>query len=328
MSDDENKNNTVYSILFEALGVIIHYRKKLSFDLQGQALNLVILFMGLPEPNVRYLALESMSKALVLPDADEALGEQLSAIIDSLRDKDVSIRRRSLDLLYLMCSYNNVGKIVEEMLNFNEETDMMIKEELVLKIAILSEKFAPNLTWYIDVVIRLLSKSGEYITDDIWWRVIQIVTGFGEDRNESLQKYAASALLNSLSLPNVHESLVKVASYVIAEFGHMIQDTVDAATQYQTIHKHFENCSNSGKSLILSSYTKMCIRFNNNEFTSILIALFEQNSTNWDVELQTRAVEYLRMLNGTIPPEMVQSAFIPMPAYQDKLHQNNGLLKK
>ena len=61
-----------------------------------------------------------------------------------------------------MCNYNNVGKIVEEMLNFNEETDMTIKEELVLKIAILSEKFAPNLTWYIDVVIRLLSKSGDY----------------------------------------------------------------------------------------------------------------------------------------------------------------------
>ena len=75
-----------------------------------------------------------------------------------------------------MCNYNNVGKIVEEMLNYSEETDMQIKEELVLKIAILAEKFAPNLTWYIDVVIRLLSKSGDYITDDIWFRVIQIIT--------------------------------------------------------------------------------------------------------------------------------------------------------
>ena len=121
--------------------------------------------------------MESMTRILVLPEADEALSEQLRAIIESLSDKDVSIRRRSLDLLYLMCNYNNVGKIVEEMLNFSEETDMQIKEELVLKIAILSEKFAPNLTWYIDVIIRLLSKSGDYITDDIWWRVIQIITG-------------------------------------------------------------------------------------------------------------------------------------------------------
>ena len=156
-----------------------------------------------------------------------------------------------------MCNYNNVGKIVEEMLNFNEETDMMIKEELVLKIAILSEKFAPNLTWYIDVIIRLLSKSGDYVTDDIWWRVIQIITGFGEQSDETLQKYAASALLHSLALPNVHESLVKVASYVIAEFGHLISDSAGPRVQFEKINKHFEQCSYSGKSMILSSSEKL-----------------------------------------------------------------------
>lgn len=71
-----------------------------------------------------------------------------------------------------MCNYNNVGKIVEELLNYTEETDMQVKEELVLKIAILAERFAPNLTWYLDVMIRLMSNSGDYITDDIWFRVI------------------------------------------------------------------------------------------------------------------------------------------------------------
>jgi AP-2 complex subunit alpha len=53
VTEDENKNNTIYAILFEALGVIIHYRKTISFDLQNQALSLVILFMGVPEPNIR-----------------------------------------------------------------------------------------------------------------------------------------------------------------------------------------------------------------------------------------------------------------------------------
>ena len=83
----------------------------------------------------------------------------------------MSIRRRALDLLYLLCNSNNVGNIIEELLNYSEKTDMQIQEELVLKIAILAEKFAPNLSWYLDVVIRLLIKQGDYITDDIWWRV-------------------------------------------------------------------------------------------------------------------------------------------------------------
>jgi AP-2 complex subunit alpha len=142
--------------------------------------------MTVPEPNIRYLALEAMTRVLVLPGADEALNDQLKNIIASLKDRDMSIRRRALDLLYLMCNYNNVGKIVEEMLNYTEETDMQIKEELVLKIAILAETFAPNLTWYIDVIVRLMSNSGDYITDDIWFRVIQIITGFGADSNKSL----------------------------------------------------------------------------------------------------------------------------------------------
>lgn len=70
-----------------------------------------------------------------------------------------------------MCNTNNVGEIIEELLKYSETTDMLIKDELVLKIAILAEKWAPDLNWYIDVIIRLLTKSGDYITDDIWWRL-------------------------------------------------------------------------------------------------------------------------------------------------------------
>ena len=82
------------------------------------------VFMVVPQPNTRYLTLDSMTKILVLPGADDVLSEQLKTILDSLNDRDTSIRRRSLDLLYLMCNYNNVGKIVEELLNYTEETDM------------------------------------------------------------------------------------------------------------------------------------------------------------------------------------------------------------
>ena len=49
---------------------------------------------------------------------------------------------------------------------------MQIKEELVLKIAILAERYADNLSWYIDIVVRLVNSSGEHITEDIWFRII------------------------------------------------------------------------------------------------------------------------------------------------------------
>lgn len=97
---------------------------------------------------------------------------------------DISIKRRALELLYLMCTEKTSTRIVEELLGYAEGktkivfdfliewADLQIKEELVLKIAILSERFAENLIWYIDIVIRLVNSSGEYVTEDIWFRII------------------------------------------------------------------------------------------------------------------------------------------------------------
>ena len=57
-------------------------------------------------------------------------------------------------------------------------------EVLVLKIAILAEKFAINLSWYIDVIIKLIEFAGDYVDEDLWFRVAQMVTGFGSSEVE------------------------------------------------------------------------------------------------------------------------------------------------
>jgi hypothetical protein len=61
-----------------------------------------------------------------------------------------------------------------------------MKEELVLKISILAEDFAGDLTWYIDVIITLINVSGNFISDEIWHRLVQVVTGFGESSELNL----------------------------------------------------------------------------------------------------------------------------------------------
>jgi len=120
---------------------------------------------------IRYLGLETMCK--LVHNNEDLVEKHLSTILKSLKSNDISIKRRALDLLYLMCTQNTAKKIVEELLAYAEEkVDLVIKEELVLKIAILAEKFADNLIWYIDSVIKLISSSGDFVTDDIWFRII------------------------------------------------------------------------------------------------------------------------------------------------------------
>lgn len=97
------------------------------------------------------------------------LDKHLKTILESLEMNDISIKKRALDLMYLMCTQANAKRIVEELLSYSEDwADASIKEELVLKIAILAERYAEDLVWYVDVVIRLVGSSGDYVTDDIW----------------------------------------------------------------------------------------------------------------------------------------------------------------
>ena len=59
----------------------------------------------------------------------------------SLKDTDVSIRRRALDLLFTMCNRNNAREIIHELLEYLEIADFSLREELVLKTAVLAERF-------------------------------------------------------------------------------------------------------------------------------------------------------------------------------------------
>jgi AP-2 complex subunit alpha len=69
-----------------------------------------------------------------------------------------------------------VSIIVAELLGYLESrNDVLIRDDLVLKIAILAEMFAENLIWYVDVVVKLIQNAE--VENDIWYRIIQIITG-------------------------------------------------------------------------------------------------------------------------------------------------------
>jgi len=44
-------------------------------------------------------------------------------------------------------------------------------EQMVLKVAILAEKFVVNLAWYIDVIIKLIEYAADFVDEDFWFRV-------------------------------------------------------------------------------------------------------------------------------------------------------------
>ena len=59
----------------------------------------------------------------------------------------------------------------------------------VLKVAILAEKYAVDYTWYVDVILNLIRMAGDYVSEEVWYRVIQIVIN-----RDDVQGYAAKTV--------------------------------------------------------------------------------------------------------------------------------------
>ncbi|CAI7839395.1 unnamed protein product [Closterium sp. NIES-53] len=140
-----NKNNAAHAILFEALALAMHMDAER--EVMAHCVGLLGKFLGVREPNIRYLALENMARMLMVADVQDDIRGFQSQIVHSLKDPDISIRRRALDLLYGLCDTDNAKFIVEQLLQYLTVADFVMREELTLKTAILAEKFAVDLPW-------------------------------------------------------------------------------------------------------------------------------------------------------------------------------------
>ncbi|KAI0514317.1 hypothetical protein KFK09_010352 [Dendrobium nobile] len=254
-----NKNNASHAVLFEALALVMHLDAEK--EMMSQCVALLGKFISVREPNIRYLGLENMTRMLMVADVQDIIKRHQTQIITSLKDPDISIRRRSLDLLYGMCDITNAKDIVEE---------------------------------YVDVILQLIDKAGDFVSDDIWYRVVQFVTN-----NEDLQPYAAAKARVYLDKPALHETMVKVGSYLLGEYGHLLarRPGCNPKELFAVINEKLPTVSPPTVAILLSSYAKMLLHTQppDPELQEQIWAIFRKYESYVDVEIQQRAVEYFAL---------------------------------
>lgn len=108
-------------------------------------------FILAKETNVRYLGLDAMAHLAACSSSLTPVKKHQDTIILSLKDRDISVRRRALDLLYSMCDTTNAKTIVGELLRYLQVADYNLREEMVLKIAILTERFATEVSYTVQI---------------------------------------------------------------------------------------------------------------------------------------------------------------------------------
>ncbi|PSN43176.1 AP-2 complex subunit alpha [Blattella germanica] len=291
-------SNAKNAVLFEAISLIIH--NDTEPNLLVRACNQLGQFLSNRETNLRYLALESMCLLATSEFSHEAVKKHQEVVILSMKmEKDVSVRQQAVDLLYAMCDKSNAEEIVQEMLNYLETADYSIREEMVLKVAILAEKYATDYTWYVDVILNLIRIAGDYVSEE------------------------------ALQAPACHENMVKVGGYILGEFGNLIAGDQRSSplVQFQLLHSKYHLCSPMTRALLLSTYIKFVNLFP--EIKSQIQEVFRQHSNlrSADAELQQRASEYLQ-LSIIASTDVLATVLEEMPAFPERESSILAVLKK
>lgn len=316
-------SNAKNAVLFEAISLIIYHDSEP--NLLVRACNQLGQFLQHRETNLRYLALESMCTLASSEFSHEAVKTHIETVINALKtERDVSVRQRAVDLLYAMCDRSNAQQIVAEMLNYLETADYAIREEIVLKVAILAEKYAVDYTWYVDTILNLIRIAGDYVSEEVWYRVIQIVIN-----RDDVQGYAAKTVFEALQAPACHENLVKVGGYILGEFGNLIAGDPRSSPliQFNLLHSKFHLCSVPTRALLLSAYIKFINLFPEIKPTIQDVLRSDSQLRNADVELQQRAVEYLR-LSSIASNDILATVLEEMPPFPERESSILAKLKK
>ncbi|XP_037506398.1 AP-2 complex subunit alpha [Rhipicephalus sanguineus] len=321
-------SNARHAVLFEAISLILHMDRLGALPephLLIRACSQLGHFLQHRETNLRYMALEGLCLLATSDSSHEAVKKHQETVVAALKmERDVSVRQKAVDLLYAMCDRTNAQLIVGEMLNYLETADYAIREEMVLKVAILAEKYASDYAWYVDVVLNLIRVAGDHVSEEVWYRVVQIVAN-----RDDVQGYAAKVCFQALQAPACHENMVKVAGYVLGEFGNLVAGDQRSAPaiQFRLLHSKYHLCSAPTRALLLTTYIKFINLFPEIKAEIQEVLRSDNNLRCADAELQQRSVEYLG-LSRIASPDVLATVLEEMPPFPERESSILAMLKR
>ncbi|XP_052881491.1 AP-1 complex subunit gamma-2-like isoform X2 [Gossypium arboreum] len=294
----ESNKNAGNAILYECVETIMSIED--DGGLRVLAINILGKFLSNRDNNIRYVALNMLMRATTL-DA-QAVQRHRATILDCVKDSDASIRKRALDLLYLLVNDNNVKPLIKELIEYLEVSDQEFKGDLTAKICSLVEKFSSEKIWYIDQMLKVLSEAGNFVKDEVWHALIVVISNASD-----LHGYTVRALYRAFLTSTEQETLVRVAVWCIGEYGDMLVNNVgmldiedpitvtecDAVDAVEVaIKRHTSDLTT--KAMALIALLKLSSRFPS--YSERIKGIIVQNKGNVVLELQQRSIEFNRIL--------------------------------
>ena len=225
-TNTNTSKNAGNAVLYECVQTIMGVES--ISGLRVLAINVLGKFLQKTDNNIRYVALNTLAKVVSVDT--QAVQRHRSMIVGCVKDSDVSIRRRALELVYALVNENNITVLAKELIDYLVVSDSEFRPDLANKIGTLVERFAPEKRWHLDTARHLLEQAGEHVSESTCRSVIVLVTNAPE-----LQGYAARTFYSTMAkvLPGgaasdeekkaaKNDNLLQVAMWIVGEFGELL----------------------------------------------------------------------------------------------------------
>lgn len=298
-TNTDSSKNVGNSILYEAVLTILDIEADSGLRVLG--VNILGKFLANKDNNIRYVALNTLVKVVAVEP--NAVQRHRNTILECLRDADISIRRRALDLSFTLINEGNVRVLVRELLAFLEVADTEFKPVMTSQIGIAADRFAPNKRWHVDTMLRVLKLAGNYVKEQILSSFVRLIA-----TTPDLQTYSVQKLYAALKEDISQEGLTLAASWVIGEYGDALlrggqyeEEELVKEVKESDLVDLFMNILNSTYAsqvvteYIITSAMKLSTRMTDPAQIERIRRLLSSRTADLSVEIQQRAVEYTNL---------------------------------
>ena len=336
-TNTESAKNAGNAILYECVLTIMGIESE--DGLRVLAVNILGRFLLNRDNNIRYVALNTLAKCIVeqkqgnrsgntnlivdeTMSADEesttansamsALQRHRTTVVECLKDPDVSIRQRALELIFHLVNTGNVESLTSELLNYLVLCPREHRGDICTRILKVVDHYSPNDRWRIDTLITTLTIAGREANNSV-----QNATSIYISRADAdLQAFASHKLLKAVRDDDgTQHGLLAVGVWCIGEYGDLLlkpyvstpaasfqqmepMAIVDEIERVTTRH----GCPERVRQRALTAYVKLHHRFaSTGDVTAKnkLQQLIQKHQGSRSLELQVRSCEFNALVNAT-----------------------------
>uniref|UniRef100_A0A8C2SVL1 AP-1 complex subunit gamma n=1 Tax=Coturnix japonica TaxID=93934 RepID=A0A8C2SVL1_COTJA len=301
-TNTETSKNVGNAILYETVLTIMDIKSE--SGLRVLAINILGRFLLNNDKNIRYVALTSLLKTVQTDH--NAVQRHRSTIVDCLKDLDVSIKRRAMELSFALVNGNNVRGMMKELLYFLDSCEPEFKADCASGIFLAAE----NVFAF-------------YVRDDAVPNLIQLITNSVE-----MHAYTVQRLYKAILGDYSQQPLVQVASWCIGEYGDLLvsgqceEEEPIQVTEDEVLDILESVLISNMSASVTRGYALTAIMKLSTRFTCTVNRIKKVVSiygSSIDVELQQRAVEYnandlLDLLGGNDITPVIPTAPTSKPA--------------